>query len=131
MNFLIDTHVLIWSLISPQKLSKVVKKEFQKNDSEIYVSIVSFWEISLKYSIKKLDLDFIPDKLPDYAEKSGFQILNLEKEVASTFYKLPIFKNKDPFDLILAWQAIKGNFILISKDSGFDVYKSLVLKRLW
>ena len=72
-----------------------------------------------------------PDGIPDAVLKMGFGILDLDYNTASSFYKLPIIKNKDPFDRMLAWQAIRENYTLLSKDKGFDDYSSFGLKRLW
>src|SRR3989339_395130 len=122
MNYLLDTHTLIWALVSPEKLSLKVKKIILDNTS--WISVVSFWEISLKYTIGKLNLQNVkPDEIRESSIKTGFTVLDLDSETAATFYKLPRIKNKDPFDLMLAWQAISGNFTLLSKDKGFDIYR--------
>jgi len=89
-----------------------------------YVSIISFWEIALKFSLGKIDLTgVLPDSLPTIAKDTGFEILNLKTDTASSFYKLPRIKNKDPFDRMLAWQAICNNYILLTQDKGFFEYK--------
>ncbi|KKS97799.1 MAG: twitching motility protein PilT [Candidatus Gottesmanbacteria bacterium GW2011_GWA2_43_14] len=130
MNYLLDTHTLIWALVSPEKLSLKVKKIILDNTS--WISVVSFWEISLKYTIGKLNLQNVkPDEIRESSIKTGFTVLDLDSETAATFYKLPRIKNKDPFDLMLAWQAISGNFTLLSKDKGFDIYRLSGLKRVW
>ena len=130
MNFLLDTHTLIWSMLSPGKLSIKVKNNIKQYSSG--VSVISLWEIALKYTIGKLDLQGVkPDELLTYTIKTGFEVLDLQAEIAATFYQLPKIQNKDPFDQLLAWQAIKGNFILLSKDKGFDDYQSAGLNRIW
>ena len=94
-----------------------------------YVSVITFWEISLKFSLGKLELTgILPDKLPRIAKDTGFDILNLNKEIASSFYKLPRTKNKDSFDRMLAWQAINHDYTLLTKDDSFADYKSYGLK---
>ncbi len=56
MKYLIDTHVLLWSLFDTSKLSKKVYGILLDIENEIYVSNITFWEISLKYGIGKLSL---------------------------------------------------------------------------
>src|SRR3989338_6388185 len=132
MSCLLDTHTLLWMLVTPLKLSQKVTEILSSGNSIKYVSIVSLWEISLKYRIGKLKIvGKRPDEIPTALQKLDINILNLDTVIASTFYKIPENINRDPFDLMLAWQAIKGNFILLSKDKGFDDYRTHGLNRIW
>jgi len=132
MNYLLDTHTLLWVLFSDEKISTLVRRVLLDSGTEVLVSTISIWEISLKYTTGKLKLEErTPDELPNAVENLGFSFLNLDSNMASTFYKLPRLKHRDPFDRMLAWQAINENFTLISKDKGFDDYKSQGLKRIW
>lgn len=132
MNFLIDTHIFLWAIFEPEKIPKKIKASILNRESTVYISIITFWEISLKFTLSKIDLKgILPDNLPAIALKDGFEILDLNIGTASSFYKLPKTKNKDPFDRMLAWQAIKENYILITKDKDFASYKSLGLKTAW
>lgn len=129
MSYLLDTHIFLWSIFSPEKISKEIKGILVDGELIKFVSIVSFWEISLKFSLKKLDLIGVtPNKLPNIAKDTGFEILDLKADIVSSFYKLPRIKNKDPFDRMLAWQAICDNFILLTQDKGFMEYKDQRLK---
>ena len=66
MNYLLDTHVLLWTLFESRKLSNIVKQIILNPDCNIFVSIFSFWEISLKFGLGKISLNNIkPDDLPD------------------------------------------------------------------
>ena len=79
----------------------------------------------------KLDLKgVLPDFLPTIAKDARFEILDLDIETAASFYKLPRL-NKDPFDRMLAWQAINSDCYLIAKDKEFDKYKGHGLKAVW
>jgi len=129
VNYLIDTHIFLWAIFSPKKISKNIKEVLRDPELTKYVSIITFWEISLKFSLNKLDLTGVsPDKLPAIAKDTGFEILDLKAEAASSFYKLPRIKNKDPFDRMLAWQAICNNFVLLTQDKGFAEYRDQDLK---
>ena len=56
MNYLVDTHILIWSFTDPDKLQKRFRNELLNLENTIYYSQFSLWEISLKYSLGKLKL---------------------------------------------------------------------------
>lgn len=129
MKLLIDTHIFLYVLFSPGKISKRAKKILLDPEFTKYISAVTFWEISLKYQLGKIDLtDILPDALPAVAKDTGFEILKLDEESTSTFYKLPRLKNKDPFDRMLAWQAIRNDCYLLTQDRDFTDYKDCGLK---
>jgi len=129
VNFLIDTHIFLWAIFAPQKIPKKLKDFILNLEATKYVSIITFWEISLKFSIGKIDLKgVLPDELPEITRDAGFEILNLSIDTVSSFYKLPKLKNKDPFDRMLAWQAVNKDFHLMTRDQDFADYKDYGLK---
>ena len=132
MKYLLDTHAFLWSLFEVAKLSDAVQHILADRRNEVYVSVVTYWEISLKYAIGKLELEGIaPDKLPQKAEISDFFVLDILPEDAASFYRLPRLTHKDPFDRLLIWQAINHDLSLISQDSEFKAYEQHGLKSLW
>ncbi len=132
MNLLLDTHILLWALFEPEKLPKKLKTSVLNPESTIFISIISFWEISLKFALGKIDLKgTLPDALPEIARNDGFEILDLDIDTVSSFYKLPKLRNKDPFDRMLAWQAICKNHTLLTKDPDFTGYRNFGLKIVW
>jgi PIN domain nuclease of toxin-antitoxin system len=93
------------------------------DSNDIFVSVISLWEISLKSGIGKLELHNIDiSKLPEYIKKTGFDIINLESYEASTFHTLPKIGHKDPFDRMLVWQAICRRFSLLTRDNALSAY---------
>lgn len=132
MNYLADTHVFLWAVFSPKKISKRVRSIANDLEATKYISIITFWEISLKFSTGRIDLGrILPDNLPGIAKDTGFEILNLDMDTVVSFYKLPKLKNKDPFDRMLAWQAISQECCLLTKDADFIGYKNYGLKTVW
>ena len=132
MNYLVDTHVFLWIVLSPKKVSKKVKDILLEPESIKYISTITFWEISLKFSLGKINLvGVLPDKLPSIAKETGFKILNLGSQTASTFHKLPKIGHKDPFDRMLAWQATRQECTLLTADKEFSGYKEHGLKIIW
>ena len=132
MKYLLDTHIFLWVIFDEKKLSEKAKKIIKDLDNQIYISVITYWEISLKYSIGKLDLVGIkPDDLPKQAVKVGIETLKLSEDLVSTFYRLPKTEHKDPFDRLIIWQAINENITLISKDKEMEDYKKYGLRTLW
>jgi len=132
MNYLLDTHTFLWAIFESQKLSKKAKEVILNPGNSIYVSLITFWEISLKYSLGKLELENItPLELPVISKETGFETLELSEKEVSSFHNLPVRSHKDPFDRLIIWQAIHNDFVLISKDSRFSDYRESGLRVIW
>lgn len=137
MNCLLDTHAFLWAAFAPDKLSARARKEIRSADNRICLSTVSFWEISLKYAMGKIELENCqPDDMPDIAAQMHIEIIQPTAQEAASFHRLPElkhpeFKHKDPFDRMIIWQAIGQPLVLISKDSEFPEYKKYGLKVMW
>jgi PIN domain nuclease of toxin-antitoxin system len=131
MNYILDTHCFLWSAFRPEKLSRRVESIILDIDNEIFVSAVSFWEISLKYAIGKLELEGVePPDLVEVAEKMGFEVMGLDAVDAASFCRLPLQEHRDPFDRILIWQAINSGKTLVSKEKFLE-YKQSGLMVVW
>jgi PIN domain nuclease of toxin-antitoxin system len=125
MKYLLDTHIFIWAMVSPDKLSKQVQKLLLNTDNTIFVSAISLWEISIKFSLGNLQLNnLMPSELIFLCEEMGFKLINLHAKETATFYNLKVQYHKDPFDRMLIWQALKNNFVMISDDKNVKKYVS-------
>jgi PIN domain nuclease of toxin-antitoxin system len=133
MKYLLDTHVILWLAYEDDKLSSPIREILLKQENEIYISAVSFWEISLKYQSGKLNLnEHNPEILKaGFEQFYDFKELPLEMEDTVSFFKLNSPIHKDPFDRILIWQALRRNLALISDDDNIKRYQSLGLKVIW
>ncbi len=133
MIYLLDTHTLLWTLLDSKKISANTREIIQDTKNTIQVSVVSFWECSIKYSTGKMQIrGFMPEDLPFLSEKSLFVTLPLKPQEVSSGHQLPwVGNHKDPFDRILVWQAIQNNVTLISGDADFDLYRNFGLKLIW
>ena len=132
MNYLLDTHTFLWTLFEPKKLSKSVSQVILSQENDIAVSVVAFWEISLKYSIGKLELyNVVPEEIPHYTKQMDMNILSINPLEAASFHKLPRVKHKDPFDRLIIWQVIQRKMILLTKDKTFKDYHEFGLKTYW
>jgi len=132
MNCLVDTHYLLWSLIEPQRIEKPVQAILESDEHVKYVSSVSFWEISLKYALGKLELEgTTPEEILETSGESGFELLQLDPREAATSYQLPkIADHKDPFDRMLIWQCIQRDLTMVSSDPRMREYKGFGLRLL-
>jgi PIN domain nuclease of toxin-antitoxin system len=132
MNYLLDTHVLIWLVTDQTKISELVIKELDNTKNNIFVSSVSFWEVSLKFASGKLELNnFLPEDLPNFIKSVGFEFISLSPTEASSYNKLTFSYHKDPFDRMLIWQAIQQDLVLVTKDNRITQYSSAGLKTIW
>jgi PIN domain nuclease of toxin-antitoxin system len=133
MIYLLDTHAFIWATLDKRKLTEHTLSIITDKSNKIYVSTVSFWEISLKTSINKMSFDGVDIKeFPKYAQDMDFNILDMKARESITFSDLAIKNNhKDPFDRMIIWMAITNDLILISKDQMFEQYKENGLKLIW
>lgn len=132
MSYLLDTHTLIWAVTEPEKLSATARQILPDPQNDVLVSTVSFWEIALKHSIHKLTLDgFAPDDFLKATLDTGFRILDLTSSLTATYHKITATYHKDPFDRMLIWQALLGNYQLISRDEGVSKYTSEGLQVIW
>ncbi len=128
MKILLDTHFLLWLLFEPGKLKAEEKKLIQDPHNEVFVSALSLFEISLKYSMGRLQLEGLrPDEIPPLLSENGYLIEELNHQVFASFYRLPQSDHKDPFDRLLAWEAISKNLSLLTRDPSFKNYREFGL----
>ena len=131
MNYLVDTHILLWSFLEKNKLSEEIKSILLDENNDVYYSPISLWEISIKYGLKKLSLrggtpeDFFMELNNSYYHYKAVEPLDL-----ITNYKLPVY-HKDPFDRFIIWEAIRNDFVLISSDKNMELYKKEGLRVIY
>ena len=130
MNYLVDTHCLIWSLLDPQKLASSHRAVLVDATSPKFVSKISYWEIALKFGLGKLQLKGIsPERLLKVAKESGYEIFDITEDDFATSYRLPASKvHKDPFDRLLVWQCIRNDLVFVSDDKRLKEYVKHGLK---
>lgn len=121
MRVLLDTHLLLWALGSPHKLSAETRKLV--DTSEVYVSAASIWEISIKAALGKLKADVA--QVLAALQPAGLGLLPITGEHAARVARLPAH-HKDPFDRILIAQAVTEPMILLTNDKALEPYGDLV-----
>ena len=132
MRLLLDTHTFLWAYSETGKLPKLAKDAIAEPSNEIFVSSISFWEISLKIRIGKLKpVGRHPSELVEVARSLGMIPMPLTPDEAATYGDLTENTHFDPFDRMLAWQAISRKLILVSGDKEFRRFEKDGLKLIW
>jgi len=121
MKFLLDTHVVLWCALSPDKLSQTVKEVLLDAGTDKYVSIVSAWEFTVKYSLNKLHLDGGVYGFFKIIEENGFSLLGMEREHIHQLARLP-FIHHDPFDRMLIATAAAEDLCIVTLDENIVKY---------
>jgi len=123
MKILLDTNIVLWILFDGLKLKKNEIQLINDENNDIIVSSISFFEISLKYALNKLELENItPDRIPDILISNGYLIEDISYNTFASFYKLSNDIHRDPFDRLIIWEAINKKYHLLSRDQIFNDY---------
>ncbi len=129
MKILIDTHILLWAIFDPSKLSKKESAIIKNPENIILVSAASLWEISLKYSKGQLNLvRCIPTALPSILVEDGFELIDLTPQETAGSFILPKTTHSDPFDRMIIWQAIFRQIPLLTRDEKLKEYTNYGLQ---
>jgi len=126
MQYLLDTHALLWFIEGNSKLSQSARNLIFDQENEIFVSIASLWEIAIKLSKEKPETDRLTfskpfETLHQYIEINRFRYLSINLKHLYQVKNLPHYHG-DPFDRLLIAQAISENMTLISIDDKFKAY---------
>ena len=124
MNILVDTHVVLWWLDDPKKLSDKARQLIESIENNIFVSSAVVWEIIIKKSIGKLKA---PDNLLEMLKGEGFISLSITDQHAIRLEQLPPI-HQDPFDRIQIAQALTEGLTLITIDKKILQYDLACIK---
>lgn len=118
MDLLLDSHALLWALISPEKLSPKSAAEIRNPARAVFYSAASVWELEIKIARGKLSL---PDNWTDALARAGFLELAIGATHAVAAARLP-WHHQDPFDRMLIAQAQTQGLRLVSRDRFAATY---------
>ncbi len=128
MKTLLDTHALLWLITGDKRLSRAAKETFLDPENLLFFSAAGLWEICIKISLGKLDLD--PAWLEIIQEEMAANTIHwlpVEMVHCAELTKMP-FHHRDPFDRMLVAQAVVERMQLLSRDSQLSAYG---IKRVW
>jgi PIN domain nuclease of toxin-antitoxin system len=130
VRVLIDTHYVLWSALDPGMMEPWAREMIEDLNNEILVSAASIYEISLKVRSGKLTkaVEFESDLILNIENRLGYVLLPLEPE---SLLRAARFESShaDPFDRMIAAQAIQHNLPILSTDAKLDVFGARRLKR--
>ena len=122
-NLLLDTNVFLWYFWGSGRITSI-KSLIESEVTNVYISTVSWWEITIKLRAGKLNLNL--EELRLHSEKYAFLELPINNQYIKTCLDLPAI-HKDPFDHMLLAQAIHSPMRLITGDPILAEYSSLVM----
>jgi len=117
VNLLLDTHIFLWSMLEPERLSKNVAVELQKQENQLWFSPISSWEIMLLDKKGKIELDPHPASwLREAFKRVPVKEARINHEIAiqSCLINLP---HQDPADRLLAATALIYDLTLVTADT--------------
>ncbi|KAA6462992.1 type II toxin-antitoxin system VapC family toxin [Acidobacteria bacterium AB60] len=123
VRILIDTHYVLWAALNSKRMEPWARRLIASLDNEILVSAASIYEISLKVRLGKLPeaVEFESDLIVHIENGLGYTVLPLEPESmlrAARFEQ----SHADPFDRMIAAQAIQNNLPVLTADEKLDAF---------
>lgn len=124
MRLLLDTHIFLWWLLGDRRLGAARRRAIASQDSEVFVSAASIWEIAIKAAAGKFDPGDV--EMPAQVEAAGFRPLTVTGAHSWRSRTLPPH-HRDPFDRILVAQALVEGLTLATDDPQIHRYAVPVL----
>jgi len=121
MTYLLDTCIVLWILEGNKAKLGSYYDLINDDKNTLLISVVSYWEMTIKKSLGKLD---IPKNFIEVVDESGFEWLGLELRHIQTLAHLPLHHH-DPFDRLLLAQAKSDALSLITMDTRFMAYEGV------
>lgn len=123
-GYLLDTHVALWWLSEPEKLSAKARSAISDGKNAVYVSAAAAWEMAIKRALGRLEF---PSNLVEVLRQDHIEPLPITLPHALAVADLPVH-HQDPFDRMMIVQARIENLILVTRDAKINEYDVKVLK---
>lgn len=128
MGLLLDTHAFLWWVANAPRLSARARRTIGRAHAPCFVSTATWWEMAVKVGLGRLRLAARLDRfVAEHMAASGFSPLPIRLPHAARVSELP-FHHRDPFDRLLAAQALEEALSIVSADPVFGRYG---VKRVW
>ena len=128
MKLLLDTVTFLWILADAKELSRSARRALEDLENRVYLSAASVWEIGVNHRLGKLPLPQAPEILiPSQRALRGIEPLDIAEPAILRLRQLPDLHN-DPFDRILACQAIEHEMTIVTPDMALHAYP---IRTLW
>ena len=121
MDYILDTHVFLWTVFDSKKLSEVSKNILLDSRHRKFISISTMWEIAIKNRVGKLTIPHSISNVFNQAEMNGFGIIEINQKCIEIYNTLPLI-HRDPFDGIIIATAMLGKMTIITADETIKKY---------
>ena len=126
MRLLLDTHIFLWLITGDSRVTEAMKADILNPANEVYLSVVSIWEITVKYQLGRLPLPEPPQSyLPVQRQRHQIASLSLDEASISQLVKLPSI-HRDPFDRMLVCQALEHDLTIVTVDATLQSYPAQI-----
>ncbi len=125
MRVLLDTHLLLWSFVAPERIPPDLHALLTQPDTEVVYSAVNIWEIAIKARLGRADFPARPGRVIEMAKASNYMELPVTGAIAAIVADLPLH-HRDPFDRLLVAQAIAAPARLYTSDRKLAPYSELI-----
>jgi PIN domain nuclease of toxin-antitoxin system len=117
-------------MFEPHRLHRSIGLYLRDHETKIHVSAVSLWEIAIKVGLNKLEIPGLKmDRLLDTIRGLEMNLIELSPDEAASSIKLSSTLHKDPFDRMIAWQAISRDLLLVTSDDVMGEFEEFGLRR--
>jgi PIN domain nuclease of toxin-antitoxin system len=128
VRLLLDSHAFLWWVADAPELTRAARRAIADSKNECLLSIASGWEMAIKIGLGKLELSGKLERfLPEQMTSNGIRELPIEMRHATRVARLP-FYHRDPFNRLLAAQALEEDLAIVSMD---PVFKRYGVTRIW
>ena len=128
MRILLDTHIALWAVVKSTLLTPETKTLLLSKDNEIFYSVVSIWEVSLKHAINPENMAITAAEFRSLCQSSGFIEIPVEYQhvlgLDALVQKDGCPAHKDPFDRILLSQSITEKMMFLTHDAKMTTFDS-------
>lgn len=122
MKLLLDTHIFLWFISADKRLPNKWKTYIRDPNNKVYLSVVSLWEVMIKYQLGKLPLPESPERyLPAQRVYHLIDSLPVTETSVIQLMKLPPL-HRDPFDRLLICQALEHDLTIVTVDKAIRAY---------
>jgi PIN domain nuclease of toxin-antitoxin system len=127
VNLLLDTHVALWAITDSPRLSTRARDLIQAENSTLWISAASVWEITIKHALGRGDMPVSGEDAVRYFRESGYRFLPVDVDHALAVESLPSH-HQDPFDRILVAQALTEPMRLMTHDPLVARYSDTIIE---
>ena len=130
MKLILDTHIFLWFISGDNRLPDDMRDSIRDSGNEVFLSVVSLWEIIVKHQLGKLPLPHPPESyIPLQRDRHQISSLTLDESSVSQLAKLPSI-HRDPFDRMLICQAVEHRMTIVTVDNIISSYPVTILKEV-